>query len=158
MKKIEGFLWLAFTKSGRGFFFGADKHNLSGFESFCTNDLTPFPTREKALTACLALKERKDFVRHELVEIKMEMAETNEECHKLEGKKNLVVLMKGDGGTFLVGRLVSERHHLYPLPGALLADNGFKTFPDFKDALDSAREINRQGAPVTLATFQLKRL
>ncbi len=158
MKKIEGFLWLAFTKSGRGFFFGADKHNLSGFESFCTNDLTPFPTREKALTACSALEERKDFVRSELVEIKMEMAETDEECYKLDGKKNLVVLMKGDGGTFLVGRLVSEKRHLYPLPGALLVDNGFKPFVDFEDAFDAAGQINRQGAPATLATFKLKRL
>ena len=163
MKHIKGFVIIGGFLGPRGYseiLYGESITNLPRkFQNLVSNGLKPFGTKKEALTAKGGLKGFSGLKRLDLGRIDMTVAETEQECRALKERKRLVVLKKEDLGTQLIGRYVEGKPSIYPLKGALLSENGFKTFLAFESALYAAREVNRQAqCGATLATFRLKRL
>lgn len=165
MQHIKGFVciakYLVFSSWYREVLHGKSINNLPRkFNNFQSNGLRPFDKKEEALEAKKELEESKafDLERVSLGLVEMTVAETEAEGYAFKEKRNLIVLKK-DANTELIGRYIEGKPNIYPLKGAFLFDNGFKTFLDFESALYAAREVARQAqCPAALATFKLKRL
>jgi len=170
MRKIEGYVFMPHNERVT-FMFGrriAKTGSDGNYDNFEFNDFSPYKTRLEATAGARELlSKRQDATKADIARVIMEIAENKGEVELFVNKTNLVSIMidEDQGLRILYGALVQGFRPAYPLPGAVLKDNGYVTYTranskpllPFKRALYQAKEINRQGQlPATIATFKLK--
>lgn len=159
MRIVDGFVCIAESEKSKVLFGKGARLIRGGYESLETNGIVPFANQCEAKEARKLLRRRRDLTGITLARLRMEIAETEADLSKLERRRSLVVVMRLEGSTPLLGALVKNRQGAYPLPGAYLCLNGLKPFGSFLAAEYSAREVARQGrCGVTIATFKLRKV
>lgn len=169
MRHIKGYIFLAYDKY-RVFMMGkkVDPTLKQNYENIETNGLNTYKSEQEAeATRKEFEKERK--IKTNIARLEMKIAEIEEEIYQFGGKESLVVIKKIREEKWkqdtIYGPISKGRLNAYPLPGARLIENGYRTFHNkrgrsaFEQAIHLLTEINRQGqSPATIATFKLKTL
>lgn len=161
MRKIQGFVCIVAIDRSEVLFGKNMGRGQGHYESFQSNNLTPFRDCHEAEIAADELRQRKDICRVSIAIVKMVLAEARREFSAFWNKKSLVVVrnMPEFGEIILIGAPVDEYFSRYPLYGALLTENGLRPFSSFQPAEFTAVEEARQTqCPVSIAIFKIKRL
>ena len=118
------------------------------------------------MVAVYKVGEMKEFGRVDVKNLRMGIAEKEEELEKLRRGKSLVVIqLEREGESYdgrvvewrLLGPRVRGKPSILPIPGALITQTGFTTFSSLDDAVELGREVNRQGdCAFQIASFHLK--
>ena len=161
MRIIKGVVCVAVVGKAEVLFGKNMGRGQSYYESFCTNNMTPFINASESQIAKAELQNRCDIDAVSLAKLQIGLAETMEEVYLLRKRKRLIVVRKTPefGEMFLIGPSTERSSSRYPLYGASLAENGMQPFTSFELAEYTASEERRQsGCPVFIATFKIKRL
>lgn len=169
MRRIKGYIFLAHDQYSTFMFGKKIDPTLEGaYQNIEGNGLIPYQTKEEAESSGKEFeKERK--IKTSLAELEMKIAETDAEFHEFEAEESLVAIMRRTdfGHDDIYGPIVPGKSNDYPLPGAKLTNNGFKTFNTIKEgewsrsaferACYLASQLARQGdCSAAIATFDLK--
>lgn len=167
MRKIQGYVFIPYFDDFAPIFGKKMQTTRSDgdFENFSSNNLSPFDTKEQAISSVKEFLSKRKCEKADISKLFLEVAESRQEIDLFKKRTNLIVIR--DESDFqiraLYGPYVEGKPHVYPLPGALLAFNGYKQFKrtktdlsPFEKALYQAKEINRQGQdPATIAYFRM---
>lgn len=162
MRRVEGFVCIAQSEEiiTREILFGQNQGmGQLHYEALATNGLVPFDNLEIAKIAQDELRLRKDFLEVALGKINLLIATGLEDFGLFKRKRRLAVIGHFEGSTQLIGSFVEGKPGIYPLPGAYLSENGFKTISNLEVALHIAHEIGRQGrSGANIASFFLRKI
>lgn len=183
MRHVEGYVFIADFGKFQELFGRKVKRSRSDGD-YCnikSNGLEPYETEQDAKNGGreFAAKRQKSGLRKVvLAELKVDMAETQEEANNEFGNETDLIAVPisvwGDEREYhFMGPVVKGKPTAHPIPGAYLIDTNFRTFrrkknltkndyfkTPFAKARYLAKEALRQGAGegVTIAKFKLKRL
>ena len=157
MKHIRGFICLGILENKRRIPFGKSvNEGKQSFETFFTNDLTPYDTVFEALLGKFKLEGFNGIARVEIFQIDLRIAETREEFYKFKNRSNLVLIMFCTNPIQSTKRIWGEGQARAAMPGVDFIENDFHPFKSFARAEHVASEINRQGqAGVQIASLFL---
>lgn len=162
IKTVEGYVCIAKVMgTGAEFLYGrnTDKSlSSSPYKNIETQEnLSFYKTKKEAEQGLSQIKKMKDLGEFRVAKLSMKVAETKEDLEDLVNEKSLITIQKSDGLNLFLGPITKDRKSAYPLPGAYLGFNGFKTHDNFKDAEYLMQEVRRQGwCHATLAAFYLE--
>jgi len=161
MKKINGYVCVSTSGEYLIYLFGkkVDESLNQSYENIESNGFTLFENKKEAIKGKKDLRERSDLDSIKLARLKMNIAENEKDLEQLINKTDLVAIMYSGVGDRLLGKYIEGMPSAHPIPGAYLRNNGLKTFDDFDETENTAREIVRQAqCKAGFATFNLKYL
>ncbi len=153
MRTISGFVCVGYMERNQVLFGKAVNTAGQRYENLQTNGIIPFDTLTHASRAAAELRKRL-FESVVIRAIRMQMAETQEDLAKLRKRRNLIVIMYGEGETSFWGQ--QSPVHSTTLYASYITANGLKPFRNFAAAEQCAREVRRQGqSHASITTFRL---
>lgn len=162
MRNVSGYVCIAQMEALYSFELLFGKKTSNGqlpYDTFETNNLTPYDKFREAVDARQYILQTREAVSVAPARIKMRISQAQVELPTLQKEKSLVVVMLVGEDKQLFGPCVEGRRNAHPLPGASIGDNGFKTFNSLGEAEKLGRAITRQvQVPVQIATFNLEKL
>lgn len=161
MLKIEGFVCSAvdmFSKPPFENLFGVNRgKGLETYEALRSNELTLFGHLTQARVAQTNLQRRLDLRDISVGQLRMLLAEKDQEHPSLQDGTQFIVVARLDGNLEFIGRPVESSERMGYIPGSILGSNGINPFLDFNSALRSRNEAIRQAASAAqISTFDLE--
>ena len=170
MKIVNGYVFIPFLTNNGCLIFGKkiDDSSDGNYNNLSNNDLTPYDSIQNAIKGAKDFKMKRKSIDIEKIRIGDLYIKIAENINEIENKfskikSGLIVIMHTDMGLHFLGPCVEGKPSQYPLPGALITENGFETLNSIgkRSALYRAKylasEVGRQGGCKSeIASFKIK--